>query len=217
MGLDPTALVAVDSAPDVYPPLTGTAVRAADVSSGEQALLDRTLHAFNGGPTDFVEDRSILFVWNGVTETALASYWTIGNTGQPVQGGAAAALPLYCHLELPNGGSLTLISILLDPAGGHAGAGAGLTFPTLALWKVNNSTGVRTQIESTATDTWNAGAYETAHPLSIVVSPAETIDRDVYRYVLEFTGEAGVNYVANLSVFDVRVTGNFRRLLSPGS
>lgn len=217
MGLNPTAIVPVDSSPDVYPPLTGTTVSAADVQSGEQALADRTLHAYNGGPTDYIEERSVLFSWVGLTDAASTDYWGFGNTGQPVQTGPGAAIVLYVHLDIPHGGSLTAAALNIDPANGHGGGGAGLTFPTLGLWKVNLSTGARTQIESTVTDTWNGGLYESPHPLSIAISPAETIDRDVYRYVFEFTGEAGANYAAGLSVITPTVTGDFRRLLAPGT
>jgi hypothetical protein len=196
-------------------PQDGDAPDVASVNVFLEGLADDVSRVALGGAVDYVEDRALQFVWTGVTETALASYWTIGNTGQPVQGGAAAALPLLVHVDLPHGGELTGVALVIDPANGHAGAGAGLTFPTLKFWKVALSSGTRTQIGSTTTDTWNAGLYENAHPIA-VTGLTETIDRDLYRYVLEFTGEAGANYVANLSVIGPTCTGNFRRLMSPG-
>ncbi len=217
MGLNGTPITPTDTTPAVYPPPTGTTVSAADVQSGEQALADNIYNLTLGGPTDYVEERGVLFSWVGLTDAASTSYWQFGNTGQPVQAGPAAAIVLYVHLDVPHGGLLQAVALNIDPANGHGGGGAGLTFPTLAFWKVNLSTGVRTQIETTVTDTWNAGGYETEHPLSIPISPDEQVDRDVYRYVLEFTAEAGANYAAGLSVITPTVTGDFRRLFSPGA
>lgn len=48
MGLDSSALTAADTfTTNLYPPLSGTPVLAADVASGEQVLLNRTEYLYN--------------------------------------------------------------------------------------------------------------------------------------------------------------------------
>lgn len=190
----------------------GDAPDAASVTVFLEGLAEDAARIHAGGTMDSIEERNLELSWRGLTETAAASYWTIGNTGQPVQTGTAAALPLYVELRLPHGAELTAVALYLDPSGGHAGAGAGLTFPTLKFYRVAQATGTRTQIGSTTTDTWNAGGYESPHALSVAAT--HTVDRDLYRYVLEFTGEAGANYLASLSVYAVSYTASVRRLHS---
>ena len=193
-------------------PVDGDNPDVASVNVFLEGLADDLGRVHLGGAMDPIEERNLPLIWNGVTETALTSYWTIGNNGQPVQGGAASALPLFVQLDLPHGAELAAVALYIDPSGGHAGAGAGLTFPTLGLYRVTQSSGTRTQIGSTKTDTWNAGGYENAHTISVAVT--HTVDRDLYRYVLAFTGEAGANYLANLSVYAVSYTASVRRLHS---
>lgn len=193
-------------------PADGDAPDAASVKVPLEGLADDASRLALGGDVTTVTGRSIPFVWTGLTETAPGYSWTFGSQGQANQSGTASALTLVVHLnDIPNGATVTRVDLVIDPANGHAGAGAGLTFPTLKFWKLNVSTGVATQIGSTATDAWNAGSYESIHPL-IVSGLTEAIDWDTYRYVLEFTAEAGANYLAGLSVKGPLWSGSARKL-----
>lgn len=193
-------------------PQDGDAPDAASVTAFLEGLADDVSRLALGGDVENVTGRAIPFVWTGITEAAAGSSWTFGSQGQANQSGTASALVLVVHLnDIPNGATVTRVDLIIDPAGGHAGAGAGLTFPTLKFWKLNVSTGVATQIGTTTTDAWNAGSYESIHPL-IISGLTETIDWDTYRYVLEFTAEAGANYLATLSVKGPLWTGTARKL-----
>ena len=190
----------------------GDAPDAASVTVFLEGLAEDAKRLSLGGKLETVTGRAIPFVWAGITEAAAGSSWTFGSQGQANQSGAPFALVLVVHLnDIPNGATMTRVDLIIDPADGHAGAGAGLTFPTLKCWKLNVSTGVATQIGTTTTDAWNAGGYESIHPL-IISGLTEVIDWDTYRYVLEFTAEAGANYLANLSVKGPLWSGTARKL-----
>jgi hypothetical protein len=213
MGLNSTALTPVDDTPDVYPPLIGTPVSAADVASGEQALLDNITNAQAGGPIVYVEDKALPLIWKGIIDTGAAAYWDFRSTGEPVQAGSmAGALP--CAFELtgiPLGASVTVLALNIAP-GAHSGTQPA-NFPVLSAYKINISTGAQTLI-ATATDVWNAGAYDTAHPLSLALGSPEVWDPYPYRYAFVFLSEYGANAVVGMTPIAPTYTGNVRTLHS---
>ena len=88
----------------------GDAPDAASVTVFLEGLAEDAARIHAGGTVDAIEERNLPLIWQGLTETAAASYWTIGNTGQPVQTGSAAELPLYVHLDMPHGAQITVVS-----------------------------------------------------------------------------------------------------------
>lgn len=209
MGLSGTAITPVDSTPDIYPPLTGTTVLAADVQSGEQAIADNLYSLSLGGAVVAVEDRAITMIWTGVTDVGAVDYWAATSYGGATQVPAPiGALVLAMQLsagDLPHGATVTSIAVQIDPAA-HGAAPANL--PVATFIKINASTGATTTI-GTATDTWNAGGYTSPHPLAIL-SLSEVINWDIYRYALLFTSEYGANSQAGLVVIGPTWTGTAR-------
>lgn len=207
MGLDPTALVGVDATPDVYPPLAGTTIQAADVAAGEQALLNNITSLGLGGAVVNIEDRAIPMLWTGVTDTGAADYWAATSYGGATQVPApTGALTLAMQvLEIPHGANVTGIAAVIDPAA-HGAAPANL--PSLSLVQVNAQTGATTSLGS-VTDVWNGGLYVNAHPLAITGLDVD-IDLDLYRYVLVFQSEYGANSQAGLVVVGPTWTGTAR-------
>ena len=105
MGLSGTPITPVDSTPDIYPPLTGSDVSAADVQSGEQAIADNLYSLSLGGAVVAVEDRAITMIWTGITDVGAGDYWAATSYGGATQvpaptGALALAILQYYWLGI---------------------------------------------------------------------------------------------------------------------
>lgn len=209
MGLSGSALTGVDAKPAVYPPSTGTAILADDVKAGEQALLNHVTSLELGGEVVNIEDRTMAMIWTGTQDVTALDYWTptaYGSAQQiPAPIGALTLAMQVTQADIPHGATVTAIAAIIDPA---AHGSAPQFLPTLTFVKIAQSTGVATTI-GTVTDTWNGGAYSSAHTLAIL-SLSEVMNWDLYRYALLFQSEYGSNSQAGLVVIHPRWTGTAR-------
>ena len=104
-------------------------------------------------------------------------------------------------LELPNGATLTEISVWIDPAD-HTGTGLPGTMPYFQIIKTNTATQVGAQVGTNATD---ASANPTDYSALHVITKSglsEVIDNATYVYSVAFYGEQGANK-ADITVLSV--------------
>lgn len=103
---------------------------------------------------------------------------------------AVVGTVLMIPLAIPNGVTVTAVSVLIDPAGGHGALPA--VMPSLAFRRRAIATGGATVI-GTATDaSANVAAYEPAHALTLS-GLSEVIDTSIRDYHLFLTAESGAN------------------------
>lgn len=125
--------------------------------------------------------------------TTLSGNWSeyttpLGSWRNTASGGTA-----NIHLDgLPNGGTLTSITLRWQGAAGH---GALPTMPSIQLYRINED-GTQTSLGSQADTSASVAAYEAVHVITLT-GINHVIDRTQYRYVLQVTGETGGNFVAN--------------------
>lgn len=128
-----------------------------------------------------------------------------GSAGPSLRSTTTSAGTFYCNLLLPHGNQLDTVAVWFQAALAVRGGEVG-TKPAMGVFRVNQSTGVRTQIGSTTTDTWvSEAAYETRRLIS-VTGLAHTIDNDTNTYHFGFSCEGGANAVAGAIVDSARVT-----------
>lgn len=131
-----------------------------------------------------------------------SDYLPCDSGGPMVDGGmrqiyVASATGLRYDLDLPNNGTLTAVSIRIDPANGH---GALPTVPAFSVYKQNCTTGTITQIGATFTDTLTLGTgYENSHTLS-VSGLSEVINRSQFVYWCVFRGESGASAIGGTTI-----------------
>jgi len=110
-------------------------------------------------------------------------------------------------LDIPNGVTLTALTVPVTGQAGHAGAG-GLPspMPFFQLQKIKYSDGTITSITGTVTDSSaSTSAYETRHTVTMGTL-SEVIDRTQYSYVLKCTGEGATHFLAGLHLEAPEVT-----------
>lgn len=127
-----------------------------------------------------------------------------GTAGPNLISTTTTAGAAYFNLLLPHGNVLDSVGVWFKAVAGHGGAPANL--PSLAVYRVAQSTGTRTQIGSTTTDTYgSAGAYETRRTISCT-GLAHTIDNDANTYHLGFSCEGGANAIAGAIIDSIRIS-----------
>jgi hypothetical protein len=106
-------------------------------------------------------------------------------------------------LDVPNGATLTSVSIFFHPAPGHVGLPAQM--PVATVRAASSSTGLAASV-ATATDSSSTlSAYEAGHVLT-VGGMAHTVDRSTERYHVTFTAEAGANALPLATTITVSAT-----------
>lgn len=116
------------------------------------------------------------------------------------------AAVLTVPLDLPDGATLSSLTVRFQGAAGHAPfPGGAPTMPFFVLKKIDNNGGV-TPFGATTTDaSGTAVAYEAAHNLT-QAGINEVVDNATHRYVLAFTGEAGGNGIAGGLFYGITAT-----------
>ena len=98
-------------------------------------------------------------------------------------------------IDLPNGSTLTSITVTVDPAL-HVSLPANM--PTLIAYKVPISTGVSASLFALVTDSSaNAGAYSAVHTIT-KTGLSEVIDNATYAYFVQYEHESGANSAAGV-------------------
>lgn len=134
-----------------------------------------------------------------------STYFSFQNGGYFVQGNIGSASVVESPINgLPNGATLTAVTLALQGAITHGGAPA--TMPTFRVYYRPYNSITRTQIGSTATDPYTSQAtYDAMHTLA-VSGLSHTIDTAANTYHVVATGEAGANSIVGLTLAGFTVT-----------
>ncbi|XXX79179.1 hypothetical protein WMF30_10435 [Sorangium sp. So ce134] len=132
-----------------------------------------------------------------------ASVWTIGITGNAEQASSTVANLIY-WLDIPNGATLTAVSVDVTGATGHSSLPTGTDRAHIEVGYVSSPSGgggLGVQYDASA----SVEDYEEAHQITLSVS-SHVVNRTSNRYYALVRGERGGNYVAGLQVRNVRCT-----------
>jgi hypothetical protein len=114
-------------------------------------------------------------------------------------------------IAVPDGATIREIKVYYIGGTGHAAfPGGAPTFPLFGLYHYDITTAALTQVGSNATVTGTASTdnavYEGATPFAMTLTGlSHVVRRDVRRYFLEFTAEAGANFQSGGTIHGVSV------------
>lgn len=114
-------------------------------------------------------------------------------------------------VAVPDGATIREIKVYYIGGTGHAAfPGGAPTFPLFGLYHYDITTAALTQVGSNATVTGTASTdkavYEGATPFAMTLTGlSHVVRRDVRRYFLEFTAEAGANFQSGGTIHGVSV------------
>lgn len=191
--------------PNNYPvkitiPEDGDYKDAASVSVALEGLADRTANLADHLLGVVADDVITL----PLVPLATASFTWDTPDMQWRQSSVASAGVLVFELILPKRGTLTAVQAVVIGDTGHAALPA--TMPKITLYRKDTGSPAAATVLDTETDaSANVGAYEVAHPITIVTS--EVFDHESgNRYYVTFEGEAGANSAINLRLLQLIAT-----------
>lgn len=153
-----------------------------------------------GGTTKLkLASRSLTRVMAAMWTVKTAADWTLPDGSGLITTTNTNSTPIYKPLDLPNGCTMTSVSVWIKPAGGHGALPA--SKPGLGLFKVSAATGVSTLITSMADAPASVPAYETRHTLDLS-GLTEVIDKTAFQYFIQVFPEFGANAVAGAAFDD---------------
>lgn len=122
--------------------------------------------------------------------------WSLASTPRLAWQNTASGGTLWIALEgLPHNNVLSTLSLRWIGATGHSAfPGGAPVMPSITLYRIDQD-GTQTSIATVSDTSASAGAYEAAHSITLS-SITHTIDRTLYRYVLEVAGETGANFIS---------------------
>lgn len=110
-------------------------------------------------------------------------------------------------VAVPDGAAIREVKVYYQGGSGHAAfPGGAPTMPIVNLLHYDITTGTLTSLGTQSDTTATAGAYESATPHAITLTGLNhTVRRDVRRYFIEFTAEAGGNFQSGGTIHGVSV------------
>lgn len=185
-------------------------VQAADVNVALEGLMDRTayIEALTQPVTNYdrVQVATCVESYQACFRMEVNGQFTqIADSN--VNNGILLAL-----LDLPEGCSLSGVTVYFDPINGHPAfpGGAPTVPPQLSLNYVTVATGAITNLGAVNDPEAVLATYESLHPLS--VSCTHTVVRSTRRYYATFRGEGGTNYLSGLVVWGFRASYSIAKL-----
>lgn len=110
-------------------------------------------------------------------------------------------------IAVPDGATIREIKVYFQGGSGHAAfPGGAPTMPIVNLLHYDITTGALTSLGTQSDVTATAGAYESATPHAITLTGLNhVVRRDIRRYFVEFTAEAGANFQSGGTIHGVSV------------
>lgn len=144
--------------------------------------------------------RSATRVWDGCFVPDPNTNWRTSSGAWRTSSTSSLQI-MSCPLDLPHNAVLVNITVYVQGGAGHASLPSSM--PIVDFIRINVATGA-TSSASASDSSATVSAYELAH--SIVYTPAVgyTIDRDTYKYVVQFTSEADASVQSNFKVYGIK-------------
>ncbi len=183
-------------------PSDGDPKTAASVNVPFQSIMDGVRYLNEGKRPSAVHSK-----WTHVHWQSADANWDFGFGTQWGPKQLITATQIGGELDLPDGCTLTSVTVYIDPANG-GGHGGGLpTLPGYSVFKLDPTSGIHTQIGTAKTDTsGSVPVYEALHFITPALTGlSEVINKEVNRYYIIFTGEGGGNFQAGLRIVGVQV------------
>jgi hypothetical protein len=204
--VDSQTTISADFLNNYVKPLTSYAVdgRGGDYTPTAKLRIGGTFGLEINGTGSAVRVRlaghSVTRMQDDLTGFSLAAGWEITTAGVWINsGGAGSTVDLKLHL--PDGATLTGVTVYVNPAAGHGGLP---TLPGFTVYR-RDDTDTETSL-GTGTDTSGSVViYEAAHGIASGAI-SHTVDKARNRYYLRFTGESGGNFVANGTIYNISCT-----------